>query len=527
MEKSDRLKDRLIASGFPRSRDDASPDAEAVSQPSEPSPSSNRTTDSEPPQSKSNSKSDATPVSSAQKASNCLPSGTSGAVSAKSNEQLVSAPLRAMIRWLEHPERSSCWKQHASPDDISALHAELEQSGYSIEPDASSAAVAGVVLLHLKSIPEGLIAGRAKALMIEAGSSVTGVKAALAELSPDLGRMACCTMLFRHWHGCGAPAELVAERVFTSLAKTANAQEFLSLLVGITMCIEQFEQLFANGLATAPVSRQPPPPVARQALPPVTRETQPRATRETPPPRLARAAVPPRAGAHRPSAGAKVAQPGDCEDLLASVHRALGEVELAGERVLHLETEETLTAELEEVAAAKKEKLRLQAENEHVEEREAAERALEAERRREAGRRQADHEFVAESLHRHYGVVIPSGGQPVADMQWVNESLHRHALQQRSPPAPLALLAPDEAEVEGPVKSTEEDTGADEGGGYPEQVQSRLKAWRTELVRELKDLSQPNSPAPCLLYTSDAADEEDSGDLGGRRIIKKKKKERT
>ena len=29
----------------------------------------------------------------------------------------------------------------------------------------------------------------------------------------------------------------------------------------------------------------------------------------------------------------------------------------------------------------------------------------------------------------------------------------------------------------------------------------------------------------CLLYTSDAADEEDSGDLGGRRIIKKKKNE--
>eukprot|EP00658_Telonema_sp_P-2_P037257 TRINITY_DN26810_c0_g1_i1.p1 TRINITY_DN26810_c0_g1~~TRINITY_DN26810_c0_g1_i1.p1 ORF type:complete len:212 (+),score=24.88 TRINITY_DN26810_c0_g1_i1:104-739(+) len=30
--------------------------------------------------------------------------------------------------------------------------------------------------------------------------------------------------------------------------------------------------------------------------------------------------------------------------------------------------------------------------------------------------------------------------------------------------------------------------------------------------------------SPCLLYTSDAADEEDSVDLGGRRIIKKKKK---
>ena len=30
----------------------------------------------------------------------------------------------------------------------------------------------------------------------------------------------------------------------------------------------------------------------------------------------------------------------------------------------------------------------------------------------------------------------------------------------------------------------------------------------------------------CLLYTSDAADEEDSGDLGGSRTIKKKKKEK-
>ena len=30
----------------------------------------------------------------------------------------------------------------------------------------------------------------------------------------------------------------------------------------------------------------------------------------------------------------------------------------------------------------------------------------------------------------------------------------------------------------------------------------------------------------CLLYTSDAADEEDSVDLGGRRIIKKKKEDK-
>ena len=31
----------------------------------------------------------------------------------------------------------------------------------------------------------------------------------------------------------------------------------------------------------------------------------------------------------------------------------------------------------------------------------------------------------------------------------------------------------------------------------------------------------------CLLYTSDAADERSSVDLGGRRIIKKKKKQKT
>ena len=33
------------------------------------------------------------------------------------------------------------------------------------------------------------------------------------------------------------------------------------------------------------------------------------------------------------------------------------------------------------------------------------------------------------------------------------------------------------------------------------------------------------SDSICLLYTSDAADEEDSVDLGGRRIIKKKKRD--
>ena len=37
--------------------------------------------------------------------------------------------------------------------------------------------------------------------------------------------------------------------------------------------------------------------------------------------------------------------------------------------------------------------------------------------------------------------------------------------------------------------------------------------------------SEPGRAGPCLLYTSDAADERSSVDLGGRRIIKKKQKE--
>ena len=40
---------------------------------------------------------------------------------------------------------------------------------------------------------------------------------------------------------------------------------------------------------------------------------------------------------------------------------------------------------------------------------------------------------------------------------------------------------------------------------------------KTEL--EILEKNTP-TPSPCLLYTSDAADEEDSVDLGGRRIIK-------
>src|SRR5664280_2377670 len=51
---------------------------------------------------------------------------------------------------------------------------------------------------------------------------------------------------------------------------------------------------------------------------------------------------------------------------------------------------------------------------------------------------------------------------------------------------------------------------------------------RDTTERDRRALGDPDTPAEdsrrsCLLYTSDAADEEDSVDLGGRRIIKKKK----
>ena len=45
-----------------------------------------------------------------------------------------------------------------------------------------------------------------------------------------------------------------------------------------------------------------------------------------------------------------------------------------------------------------------------------------------------------------------------------------------------------------------------------------------QLLRRYKNERSPNV---CLLYTSDAADERSSVDLGGRRIIKKKKKHNT
>src|SRR5674536_402615 len=71
----------------------------------------------------------------------------------------------------------------------------------------------------------------------------------------------------------------------------------------------------------------------------------------------------------------------------------------------------------------------------------------------------------------------------------------------------------------------------DRAGGSPQTATPRptlplrAPARRSVLGRRAEQpRARPTERHTCLLYTSDAADEEDSVDLGGHRIIKKKKK---
>eukprot|EP00658_Telonema_sp_P-2_P064447 TRINITY_DN53445_c0_g1_i1.p1 TRINITY_DN53445_c0_g1~~TRINITY_DN53445_c0_g1_i1.p1 ORF type:complete len:122 (-),score=41.99 TRINITY_DN53445_c0_g1_i1:108-473(-) len=64
-----------------------------------------------------------------------------------------------------------------------------------------------------------------------------------------------------------------------------------------------------------------------------------------------------------------------------------------------------------------------------------------------------------------------------------------------------------------------------------EELRTRLEMLCTDFTIAIKDVKNEQkcyifTHGSCLLYTSDAADEEDSVDLGGRRIIKKKKKKK-
>ena len=64
----------------------------------------------------------------------------------------------------------------------------------------------------------------------------------------------------------------------------------------------------------------------------------------------------------------------------------------------------------------------------------------------------------------------------------------------------------------------------DRAGRRPRGPRRRLPGVPGRLRRAQEDRLAGALPRRCLLYTSDAADERSSVDLGGRRIIKKKKK---
>src|SRR5678815_5868407 len=102
-----------------------------------------------------------------------------------------------------------------------------------------------------------------------------------------------------------------------------------------------------------------------------------------------------------------------------------------------------------------------------------------------------------------------------------------------SPTAHKTLLVPPQPGVL--IELCPPDTGR-RGGGPPIPPQSPrsrpcvplLTAERdvtltlTRDARNLRVVTPGRNSSPCLLYTSDAADERSSVDLGGRRIIKKK-----
>mgnify|MGYP003381695047 CR=1 FL=1 len=59
--------------------------------------------------------------------------------------------------------------------------------------------------------------------------------------------------------------------------------------------------------------------------------------------------------------------------------------------------------------------------------------------------------------------------------------------------------------------------------GYPDRYLDAVKAMKVNDRIAIKTVSTQRKN--CLLYTSDAADERSSVDLGGRRIIKKKNRQ--
>eukprot|EP00658_Telonema_sp_P-2_P034459 TRINITY_DN25164_c0_g2_i2.p1 TRINITY_DN25164_c0_g2~~TRINITY_DN25164_c0_g2_i2.p1 ORF type:complete len:488 (+),score=152.14 TRINITY_DN25164_c0_g2_i2:115-1578(+) len=72
---------------------------------------------------------------------------------------------------------------------------------------------------------------------------------------------------------------------------------------------------------------------------------------------------------------------------------------------------------------------------------------------------------------------------------------------------------------------SERDDQLEKAGTRCEELEGSVASTKSKLAEAESKLSEATAQSEaCLLYTSDAADEEDSVDLGGRRIIKKKNK---
>src|SRR5665648_1251181 len=105
---------------------------------------------------------------------------------------------------------------------------------------------------------------------------------------------------------------------------------------------------------------------------------------------------------------------------------------------------------------------------------------------------------------------MPSATRPHRPARWFADAWLTGSIGSR-----CTLVALDQREIRAVPGSTTYRTP-----GTVSEVSATLVARMTRRV-----VCRANTRCcSCLLYTSDAADEEDSVDLGGRRIIKKKKK---
>eukprot|EP00658_Telonema_sp_P-2_P039707 TRINITY_DN28379_c0_g3_i1.p1 TRINITY_DN28379_c0_g3~~TRINITY_DN28379_c0_g3_i1.p1 ORF type:complete len:294 (+),score=81.51 TRINITY_DN28379_c0_g3_i1:127-1008(+) len=103
-------------------------------------------------------------------------------------------------------------------------------------------------------------------------------------------------------------------------------------------------------------------------------------------------------------------------------------------------------------------------------------------------------------------LVIKRGGGGSSAMANTTSSSHRHEENSFNPPTTTTASNPSQASV---FDSSDALT----------YRRNKVRHFQTSTFRTIPQTPERILDAPCLLYTSDAADEEDSVDLGGPRII--------